>query len=82
MRILLAILGFTLIFLGFIIISIGFIPELKIQGGGLILIGPFPFFFYSGQLSPIFLIIIFLIPLIIFFILLIFFFKLIRARVE
>lgn len=49
-------LGFILIFLGMIVIMLGFIlslprGETKVEGGGVILIGPFPIVFGSSKES-------------------------------
>jgi len=57
-------LGILLIFIGFLVIASGAAGE-KGQGAGVILIGPFPIIF-QGELSPLLLLILALIPVIAF----------------
>jgi len=65
-RALLSMLGISFIFIGIVLIILGFLaPTGKVQAGGLILIGPIPIIL-GGELSPILLLILILLPIIIF----------------
>jgi len=69
---LLSMLGVLFIFIGVILIILGLLtPTGKVQAGGLILIGPIPLIF-GGELSPILLLIVMLLPIIIFILILLF----------
>ena len=54
-------LGIILIFLGAFIAFLGLIPAEKIEGGGLIIIGPFPIIFH-GELHPLMILLLLLLP--------------------
>ena len=65
-RALLSMLGILFIFIGIVLMILGFLaPTGKVQAGGLILIGPIPIIL-GGELSPILLLILILLPIIIF----------------
>ena len=59
--ILLLFLGIILIFLGAFIAFLGLIPAEKIEGGGLIIVGPFPIIFH-GELHPLIILLLLLLP--------------------
>lgn len=59
--------GILLLFLGFIILLTGLAEPSNVKAGGLVLIGPLPFIFYSDEFTPIFLLLFALIPLILIF---------------
>ncbi len=69
-RALLSMLGILFIFIGIVLMILGFLaPTGKVQAGGLILIGPIPIIL-GGELSPILLLILILLPTIIFILML------------
>ena len=69
-RALLSMLGILFIFIGIVLMILGFLaPTGKVQAGGLILIGPIPIIL-GGELSPILLSILILLPIIIFILML------------
>ena len=69
-RALLSMLGILFIFIGIVLMILGFLaPTGKVQAGGLILIGPIPII-VGGELSPILLSILILLPIMIFILML------------
>lgn len=67
------IIAITLIFFGLTFIFMGLASHQNVEGGGLIIIGPIPFFFYTNELTTpllLFLPIIFIIIVFVTFILL------------
>lgn len=63
--VLLFFLGIVFIFLGILVLAFGLMPSGEVQGGGLIIIGPFPIIFH-GEISPLLAILIMLLPIILF----------------
>ena len=65
---LLLILGIFLVFVGIIVLSMSFLPVERVEGGGLIIIGPFPIILH-GKLHPIVLLLMLILPILAFILL-------------
>ncbi len=65
--------GLVLILLGVFLLVGGMLPQEKVEGGGLILIGPLPIIFH-GELSPILLILLLILPILLFLVFAVYFF--------
>ena len=65
---LLLILGIFLVFVGIIVLSMSFLPVERVEGGGLIIIGPFPIILH-GKLHPIALLLMLILPILAFILL-------------
>jgi len=64
----LLILGIFLVFVGVIALSMSFLPVGRVEGGGLIIIGPFPIILH-GKLHPIALLLTLTLPILAFILL-------------
>ncbi|MCD6421303.1 MAG: DUF131 domain-containing protein [Thaumarchaeota archaeon] len=64
----LLILGILLVFVGVIALSMSFLPVGRVEGGGLIIIGPFPIILH-GKLHPIALLLTLTLPILAFILL-------------
>lgn len=78
---LLLLVGAFLIIVGFFLLLLGFTPAEKIESGGLILVGPFPIIFH-GEVSPVVILLILLLPVIVFIALAFYFLQLARRLEE
>ncbi|RLG04707.1 MAG: TIGR00304 family protein [Thaumarchaeota archaeon] len=78
---LLLLVGAFLIILGLFLIFLGFAPAEKIEGGGLIMVGPFPIIFH-GEASPMTILLILLLPRIVFIALALYFLQFARRLEE
>ena len=65
---LLLILGIFLVFVGIIVLSMSFLPVGRIEGGGLIIIGPIPIIVH-GKLHPIAFLLMLILPILAFILL-------------
>ncbi|RLG96075.1 hypothetical protein DRO29_05245 [Candidatus Bathyarchaeota archaeon] len=65
---LLLVLGIFLVFVGIIVLSMSFLPVGRIEGGGLIIIGPFPIILH-GKFHPIALLLMLTLPILAFILL-------------
>ena len=78
---LLLLVGAFLIIVGLFLLLLGFAPAEKIESGGLIIIGPFPIIFH-GEVSPIVILLILLLPIIVFIALALYFLQFARRLEE
>ena len=78
---LLLLVGASLIIVGLFLLFLGFAPAEKIESGGLIIVGPFPIIFH-GEVSPIIILLILLLPIIVFIALVLYFLQFARRLEE
>ncbi|MCD6342113.1 MAG: DUF131 domain-containing protein [Thaumarchaeota archaeon] len=78
---LLFLIGIFLLFLGTIITAMAFFSPKKVEGAGLILIGPFPIIF-QGEINPFLLLFLIILPVMLFALVAFFFLYKIAERRE
>jgi len=78
---LLLLVGAFLIIVGLFLLFLGFAPAEKIESGGLIIVGPFPIIFH-GEVNPIIILLILLLPIIVFIALVLYFLQFTRRLEE
>jgi len=78
---LLFLVGAFLIIIGLFLAFLGTVPAEKVEGGGLIIIGPFPIIF-GGEISSIAFLLVLVLPILVFLGYLLYVFYLIRRRLE